>query len=62
MSPIKYSSYTVATTVFSMLVDNRLKSPVRNGTVLGVIMIRNMYAYTTQMANFIRGWKLREYK
>ena len=33
-SPTRYSSYTVANR-FSMLVDNRLTSPVHNGTVLG---------------------------
>ena len=36
---------------FSMLVDNRLTSPVRNGTVLGVGMTLYTYANTTQMAN-----------
>ena len=51
-SPIRYSNYTVAN-LFLMLVDNRLTSPVRNGTVLGVGMTLYTYAYTTQMANFI---------
>ena len=45
------SSYTVATIFFPMLIDNRLTSPVRNGTVLGVGMTRHVYAWTTQMAS-----------
>ena len=52
-SPISYISYTVANQ-FSMLVDNRLTSPVLNGISLGVGMTRYAYAYTTQMANFVQ--------
>jgi len=36
-----------------MLVDNRLTSPVRNGTVLGIGMMRYDYVYMTQMAELI---------
>ena len=50
---IRYSNYSVANR-FSMLVDNRLKSPVRDGTVLGDAMTWYTYAYRVQMANFLR--------
>ena len=48
-SHIRYSSYTNHN-FLSMLVDNRLTSHVRNGTVLGIGMAWYVYAWATQMA------------
>ena len=59
LSTIRDSSYTVAKTFFFRF-ENRLTSPVRNGTVPRVGMTRYAYAYTTQIAKLIRVQQLQK--
>ena len=56
-SPISDSIAILQPELFLIIVDNRLKSPLRNGPVLQGLVSRGMLTpivFTTQMAKFVR--------